>query len=325
MRWLVLSLVVALLALGASASWMRPNNLSPECPSPTGGSFLRPSSGDLCNECCERCYALHFDALVVNAAATNTAYCNTNGTLCPVWVFYRVAPCCACTGAEQTESSSVCTGTGARNQTTQTLSACQLKNLTMLVGPQQEAITDLFMGCDADEIVLNKYAHSSDAANEHYTVVGIDACTSSPGGGSLQLVYSSYHDGARFPDVCFADSHFASSVNTSQSGILASSLVIFGPASPSSVWLVANMSHRAPLPISCRVWDSVLDHECNSNAIDSLATIEAHAVDQVGLPEVPKVNSNKVHHNSDVSSASVEPSDVVPLFGLDLVDGAPQA
>lgn len=309
MRWAALSLVVALLALGVGASWMRPNNLSPECPSPSGGSFIRPSSGDLCNQCCERCYALHFEATVVNAAATNTAYCNTNGALCPVWVFFRVAPCCECTGAEQTESSSICTDVGARNRTTQTQSACQLKNLTMLVGPQHEPVTDLFMGCDADEIVLNKYAHSSDAANEHYTVVGIDACTSSPGGGSLQLVYSAYHEGPRFPNICFADSHFASKVNTSQSGILASSLVIFGPSSPSSVWLVANMSHRAPLPVSCRVWDDVLENECNSNAIDSITTIAAHAVDQVGLPEVPK--PAKVQHNS---AAPVAPSNVAPTF-----------
>lgn len=318
MRALALSLfVVALLAIGVSASWMRPKNLSPECPTPNGGSFLHPASGDLCNECCERCYALHFKAKVVDGSATNTAYCNVDGDLCPVWVFFRIAPCCACSNLEISESTSICTETGKRNVTTQTESLCQIKNLTMLVGPDHEPVTDLFSGCDANEIVMTKFAHESDAANEHYTVIALDACTSSPGGGGLQLVYSAYHDGVRFPDICFADSHFESSIQTTQFGTLASSLVLFGPASPSSAWLVANMSDHAPLPMQCRLWDAVLDDQCTSNALESIDVAAIYAASQIGLPEEPKAN----HHGRAVAEPSVAAVvDSSDVFGMGSVD-----
>lgn len=305
---LVFTLVIvsAVLLGTAHAGYLTPKALSRECPNPRGGHYLQPEGSDLCNECCERCYAMHFDATVVNAGVTNTNYCNVNGTSCPVWVFFRVSPCCECEDDEESITQDICYN-HTRTSISQTESKCQIKNLTVLVGPNQVPTYDLFE-CDPDCDYLNKYSWKSESKDEEYTVLVMGTCGTGPGGAGIQMIFDKYHPGPRFPDLCFMSNHFRSWANTSCEGPFSSSLIVDGPSCPSEQWLVANFSNHAPLPMPCGRWERLQEDQCHESADNAQQAISEYAVKQVNAPSSNN-KKNPANNAADLIDDSSETSD----------------
>lgn len=242
-------------------SWPQPqscgtqsNDFTPDV-SHNANSWVDPQLLACDRLCAERCYALKFNATVLNACEW-MPYCNTNGAPCEVKVFIRTAPCNMCRdGFEFNEE------TFSENDTTVTLigavSLCEISQYLVFVGPNDQLVNTLFNGCTTTAPPQFSEMAVEDADEEFSTIIVDDCYSSSTVGAKSTFVFDRYLGKPNWPMPTFWNNHFVPELLTEFSGQLESTLQVFKPPFGGPVWL--EYPYTLPLqPVSCRSYDAAL-------------------------------------------------------------------
>lgn len=208
------------------------------------GSWVDRTAAERCSTCHSRCYVSRFDA----EAQTNggpALLCDNSGEVCSIEVYLVTAPCCRCNTHNETDSLQQ--GLNSEFQQHETVSQCEVPFMGVLVNGYW--MLPLESQCNLTEHAL----FAQTWVEDDYTTNSVRDCPAqSSAGAMLVQTYNKEYRNGRYPDPCFADSHWRGSHLSDSDGLQQSQFVMWRPGC-NDVWFSRQLTTaEAPREISCK-------------------------------------------------------------------------
>jgi len=247
MRTFFVISIVVLIVAASPETWedrISASRRSRLCTNDGPGSWVERIAPLRCATCHSRCYKAEFDAQVETSGAP-ADLCDTSGDVCRISVFLATQPCCRCAAGHEEQSQLF----APDNETRVTESRCEVTSMVTLVNGQ--TTLPLFSPvCNATEPPLFVQSWLFDA----YTANSVRDCAASATAGSwIRQVYNTNYRNGRYPDPCFADSHWRATHNA-----LTSRFTMWRPGSGLLWFDHALTIKEAPREINCAKVPAVL-------------------------------------------------------------------
>lgn len=222
------------------------------------GSWVERQGYQRCSTCNSRCYATTFEAEAETSGAPVTL-CDTQGDKCDITVIIVTAPCCRCQQGHY-ENDILEEDLDEKFEATLTESYCEVPFMGVLVNGKWTL--PLENDCNltsnahfvqewvADDCTVNQITDCNEAGGSSVQSKGCSA------GSRLTQAYKKDYRNGRYPDPCFADSHWVESYTSEEKGLITSRFEMWRP-NTNNLWFDKVLSRsEAPVQINC---DSIPD------------------------------------------------------------------
>lgn len=179
------------------------------------GSWVSREGYTRCATCNSRCYMTTFTATAETSGAP-AGLCDTQGDECEITIYFETAPCCTCPLGhgencvlEETDDDKL--------EILATESRCEVTQMRVLVNG--EWTLPLENSCNDSTTALFEQEWVSDDCTVNTLRDCVDQTLS---GSKLTQAYSKDYRNGRYPDPCFADSHWVESFTSEEKGLIGS-------------------------------------------------------------------------------------------------------